>query len=297
MFFVWLCLYTFTSHSNLSPTNMNNILNNLRHKLTNRTAQLFLFSTVLFLTLCSCSKDEGAAVYQNRLLTKLVDVAADGSVASTIFTYDANKIVSIDGAGKHSIFTYSNDLITKIVTVNNVNQTQNILDYYYTNGQLVKIISSDNYVMNFTHNDDGTVLYERLTIDANHNLITVYNGKMFFQNGNLVRDERTKGGTASTIVSKEIVSYQYDSKNNPLGNIVGYSKLLDNFKFVSVNTITRTQEEGRVEHLDSDQIESSVVLYVSANQYDDAGYPTVITSEKSFFEEQANHVKSQLSYN
>ena len=276
---------------------MNKILNNLRHRLTNRTTKMVLLSTVLFLTLCSCSKSEDARVYQAKLINKLVDVAADGSVATTSFTYDTNKIVSIDSAGKHSIFTYTNDLITRIVTTDNVNLSQSILNYSYTNGQLTKVVSSDNYVMNFTHNDDGTVLYERLTTDANHNVITIYSGKMFFQNGNLVRDERTKGGTATTIVSKEIVSYQYDTKNNPLGNIIGYSKLLDNFKCVSVNNITRTQEEARVEHLDTDQIESSALLYVSANQYDDAGYPTVITSEKSFFTEQAHHVKSQLTYN
>lgn len=292
-----MCLYTFTSHSILSPTKMNNILKNLRHTLLNKTAKILLFSTVLILSLCSCSKDGDAVVYQAKLLTKLVDVATDGSVATTSFTYDANKIVSIDGAGKHSVFTYTNDLITRIVTMDNINLSQSILDYSYTNGQLTKVVSSDNYVMNFTHNEDGTVSYERLTTDANHNVITIYTGKMFFQNGNLVRDERTKGGNTATIVSKEIVSYQYDSKSNPLSNIVGYSKLLDNFKCVSVNAITRTQEEARVEHSDTDQIESSDILYVSANQYDDAGYPTVITSEKSFFTEQANHVKSQLTYN
>lgn len=276
---------------------MNNILNNLRHSLANGKTKLFFLSTVLFLTLCSCSKDADTAVYQTKFLSKLVDFASDGSTTTTFFAYNSNKIVSIDGAGKHSDFTYTNDLITRIVTTDVANQSQSILDYSYTNGQLLKVISSDNYVMNFTHNDDGTVLYERLTTDANHNVITVYNGKMFFANGNLARDERTKGGTAANIVSKTIVSYQYDSKNNPLNNIVGYAKLLDSFKCVSVNNVTRTQDEARVEFLGTDQIESSAILYVSANQYDYAGYPTVITSEKSFFGEQGNHVKSQLFYN
>jgi hypothetical protein len=256
-----------------------------------------VFSIVLFFTLCSCTKDEDAIVYQSKLLSKLVDVAENGATTTTTFTYNSNKIVSIDSANKQSTFTYANDLITKIVTFDNVNLSQSVLDYSYVNDELVRVVSSDNYVVNFTHNDDGSVLYERLTTDVNNNVITVYSGKMFFQNGNLVKDERTKGGNVPSIVCKEIVSYQYDSKNNPLRNIVGYSKLLDNFKCISANVITRIQEENRVEHLDTNQIESTAVLYVSTNQYDASGYPTVITSEKSFFGNQDNHAKSQLFYN
>jgi hypothetical protein len=45
------------------------------------------------------------------------------------------------------------------------------LTYTYTNGVLVKVVSSDNYVMIFTHNDDGTVMSEKHTTDINNNVI------------------------------------------------------------------------------------------------------------------------------
>ena len=276
---------------------MNNI-HNLRHSLVNSTNQLFLIVIIFLLTLSSCSNSKSEdAVSQPKLLSKLVEVAADNSTTTTTFTYEGSKIVSTDAVDKHTTYIYTNDLITQIVVLDKATQLQSILRYNYTNGVLVKVVSSDNYVMTFTHNDDGTVLYEKHTTDSNNNVITLYSGKMSFQNGNLIKDERTMGGTAANIVSKSIMTYQYDAKTNPLQNIIGYSKLLDTFKSTSANNITRTQEESRMEYLDTNQITSSDVLYVSSNQYDADGYPSVITSEKTFFGvESTNHVKSELFY-
>ena len=275
---------------------MNNMLHNLRHSLVNSTNQLFLIAIVFLLTFSSCTKTEDA-VSQPKLLSKLVEVAADNSTTTTKFTYDGNKLVSTDANDKHATYLYTNDLITQIVVLDKTTQLQSTLSYTYTNGALVKVVSSDNYVMTFTDNDDGTVSYEKHTTDINNNVITLYSGKMHFQNGNLIEDERLLGGTAANIVSKNIMTYQYDAKTNPLQNIIGYSKLLDNFKTISANNITRTQEESRMEHTDTNQITSSDVLYVSANQYDADGYPTAITSEKTFFgEENTNHVKTELFY-
>jgi len=122
----------------------------------------------------------------------------------------------------------------------------------------------------------------------------VYKGTLYFQNGNLTKDERILA-TNATEVSKEVVTYQYDAKSNPLHNVVGFSKLLDNSSTISINNVTRTQEESRKENINSGQIASSIVLYVSANQYDADGYPTVITSEKLFGTPTANHKKPNFT--
>jgi Zn/Cd-binding protein ZinT len=202
---------------------MNNILHNLRHSLVKSTNQLFSIAIVFLLTLSSCSKSEDT-VSQPKLLSKLVEVVADNSTTTTTFTYEGSKIVSTDAVDKHATYIYTNDLITQIVVLDKATQLQSVLLYNYTNGVLEKVVSSDNYVMTFTHNDDSTVSYEKHTTDINNNVITLYSGKMSFQNGDLIKDERTLGGTAANIVSKNIVTYQYDAKTNPLQNIVGYSK-------------------------------------------------------------------------
>ena len=277
---------------------MNNLSKNLRHTLVSKTTQLFFIAIVLFFTLSSCSSDSAAASdATTKLLGKMVDVATNGSSTTTSFTYNANKIVSIDGPSKHMSFNYNNDLITKIVTLDDATQSQTVVTYAYADGNLVKITSSENYVMNYTHNADGTISYEKLTLDNNNNEVLVYKGTLYFQNGNLAKDERTLAITA-TEVSKAIVTYQYDAKSNPLHNVIGFSKLLDNSSAVSVNNVTRTQEESRKEYISSGQITSSMVLFVSANQYDADGYPTVITSEKAFIgESTANHKKTEFYYN
>jgi hypothetical protein len=93
------------------------------------------------------------------------------------------------------------------------------------------------------------------------------------------------------------MTYQYDAKTNPMQNIIGYSKLLDTFKSISANNVTKTQVESRMEYLDTNQISSSDVLYVSVNQYDSDGYPATITSGTTFFGVQSsNHIKTQLFY-
>lgn len=276
---------------------MNNLSKNLRHTLVSKTTQLFFTAIVLFFTLSSCSSDAAAASdATTKLLGKMVDVATNGSSTTTSFTYNANKIVSIDGVSKHVYFNYTNDLITKIVTLDDATQSQTVVTYAYADGNLVKITSSENYVINYVHNADGTVSYEKLILD-NNNEVLVYKGTLYFQNGNLAKDERTLAITA-TEVSKEIVTYQYDAKSNPLHNVVGFSKLLDNSSAISVNNVTRTQEESRKEYISSGQITSSMVLFVSANQYDADGYPTVITSEKAFIGvSTANHKKTEFYYN
>lgn len=277
---------------------MNNLSKNLRYTLVSKTTQLFFTAIVLFFTLSSCSSDSATdSGATTKLIGKMVDIASNGSSVTTSFTYNANKIVRIDDGSKHMSFNYNNDLITKIVTLDDATQSQTILTYAYAEDNLVKITSSENYVINYVHNTDGTVSYERLTTDNNNNEVLVYKGTLYFQNGNLTKDERILA-TNATEVSKEIVTYQYDAKSNPLHNVIGFSKLLDNSSAVSINNVTRTQEESRKENINSGQVASSMVLYVSANQYDADGYPTVITSEKAFFgAPTANHKKTEFYYN
>jgi hypothetical protein len=277
---------------------MNNLSKNLRHTLVSKTTQLFSIAIVLFFTLSSCSSDSAAASdATTKLLGKMVDVATNGSSTTTSFTYNANKIVSIDGPSKHMSFNYNNDLITKIVTLDDATQSQTVVTYTYAEGNLVKTTLSENYVINYVHNTDGTITYEKYTTDSNNNEVLVNKGTLYFQNGNLTRDERILEITVAE-VSKRITTYQYDNKINPLNNILGLSKLLDNSNVISKNNVTRIEEEFRKEYINSEQVTSSMVLYVVANQYDTDGYPSIITSEKKFFGWPIdNHIKTELYYN
>jgi hypothetical protein len=263
-------------------------------KKTNKLVGLFL---VFLITLCSCT-NENVDPVQIQLLKKIVEVSVDGSSNTTLLTYNGNKIVNIDRVDQFSEFYYTGDLITKIIESDKTNQHLNTLEYSYSDGQLVKIISSDNYVLNYIHNTDGSVSYEKLTKDSNNNDIKIYHGTLYFQSGNLVKDHRFLDDAGKDVLAENIVSFDYDHKNNALCQVLGYNKLLDYSKTISLNNAISSSEISSVKHINNDQVISSINTYKSKIQYNSSGYPTEIVSENTIFgENDSNHLKSLLYYN
>lgn len=239
-----------------------------------------------------CWSDSGSVV------EKIVEVSVDGSSNTILLTYDGNKIVNIDKLDSFSEFYYTGDLITKIVVSDKTNQHVNTFQYSYSDGQLTRISSSDNYVMNYVHNTDGTVSYEKLTKDSQNNDVKIYHGTLYFQCGNLVKDHRFLDDAGKNVLAENIKSFEYDHKNNALYNILGYNKLLDYSKTISLNNGISNSEISSVKHIDDDQVVSAINIYKSKYQYDSMGYPTEIVSENTIFGgNDAKHLKSLLFYN
>jgi hypothetical protein len=260
-----------------------------------KAIKLLCIIAVVSLTFVSCSTDTVST--QTKLLKRVVEISNDGSSTETLFNYDGSKITSIVSNATTTEFTYTDNLITTLVEVDNTTMLQNTLDYTYDNNQLVKVVSSSNYEMHFIHHTDGTVAYEKTTKDLASNVIVLFHGVLYFQNGNLIKDERTFDDTAINIESTQTVTYQYDSKSNPLVNILGYNKLLDKFSTLSANNNTNTYKESSIKNLDTDQIISANNLFEKGMKYDSDNYPAEIVSEKPLFgEEDSNHLKSQFFY-
>jgi len=249
---------------------------------------------VVLMTLCSCSNEN---IDQAPLLKKIVEVSIDGSSNTTTLNYNGNKIVNIDNVDKLSEFYYTDDLITRIVESDKTTQHKNALDYSYSEGKLVKITSSDNYVLNYIHNNDGSVSYEKITKDSNNSEVKIYHGILYFQNENLIKDERILDDAGTGILAKNSVSLEYDYKNNALNNILGYGKLLNYSKTISSNNDVTSTEISSVKNLAEDQVISSIKTYKSKYTYNSKEYPTVIVSENLMFGgKNSNHLKSVLFY-
>jgi hypothetical protein len=252
--------------------------------------------SVFLITLSSCS-NENIDQTQVQLLKKVVEVSVDGTSNTTLLSYDGNKIVNIDKFDKHSEFYYTGDLITKIIESDKTNQHVNTVQYLYLNGQLSKITSSDNYVINYIHNSDGTVSYEKLTKDSQNNDVRINHGTLYFQSGNLIKDDKFLDDAGQGILAKNSISLEYDYKNNALNNILGFEKLLNYSKTISSNNDVASTETSYVKHLAEDQVVSSIKMYSNKYTYNLNGYPTVIVSEKLLFGGQnSNHLKSVLFY-
>lgn len=261
------------------------------------TKKLIVLALVFLITLSSCT-NENVDPVPVQLLKKIVEVSVDGSSNTTLLTYDGNKIVNIDQLNIFSEFYYTGDLITKIVVSDKTNQHVNTLQYYYSDGLLTRISSSDNYVLNYIHNTDGSVSYEKLTKDSNNNEVKIYHGTLYIQSGNLVKDHRFLDDAGTNVLVENIKSFEYDLKNNALYHILGYNKLLDYSKTISINNSISNSEISSVKHIDDDQVISAINSYKSKYQYDSMGYPTEIVSENTIFGgNDSQHLKSLLFYN
>lgn len=255
-----------------------------------------LFVSLLVISFTSCTSDDNTN--QEQLLQRLIEVNVDGSTSTTNFTYNGNNIVSIISETSSETFAYTGDLITRISKMDIPNQQLTVFDYIYTNDKLTKVISSENYELNFVHNADGTVSYEKTMLDANNNQVLVYHGTLYFQGENALEDKRVMDINSSTsIVTKQEVSFVYDTKNNPFYNITGYNKLLDRFTTISANNHVSSIEINAVNYLDTDQATSSAVLCPRQCQYDTNDYPTEIVSDRPVFgNPNSNHLKTLFFY-
>lgn len=148
-------------------------------------------------------------------------------------TYDGNKIESIFNSKDKSktLFTYSGDFVSaKKVIYNNSNYSSIRETYYsYENNKLKEVICDRNsYIIKYLYRNDQSILY---TIDSKstQKLNTRKAGEFIINNGNIIGEKQDR--KASSIDGRESNGYndqyKYDTKNNPLKNVLGISYLLD----------------------------------------------------------------------
>ncbi len=126
----------------------------------------------------------------------------------------------------------------------------------------------------------------------------IYHGILYFQNENLIKDERIVDDAENSVLAETILTISYDSENNALRNILGFDKLLDYSKMISSNNEILSTVDSSVKYIDDNQVISEIKRYDSEYQYNTNGYPAEIVSENIMFGgSDSKHLKSQLFYN
>ena len=250
--------------------------------------KIFFFVSIVAVLLTSCSDDKSG---KSKFLTKLVEVSEDGTSVTTLFKDNDKEIVNIDGVQLHTDFTYTNGLITKISTLDKATKLSSTVEYSYDTDKLIQVLSPGNYVINYIHNTDETISYEKKSLNSGNQDAKLYHGVLYFKNKNLVKDERILDDTAAGVVSKYTVNFQYDSKNNPFYSILGYSKLLDHNEVISLNNMVSNVAESSIAN-SADQITSSAKFYKGTFKYDTEDYPTEQLTETA----KSGYLKSQYFY-
>ena len=232
---------------------------------------LCLFSA-LALLVSSCSSDENSSSEEKVLLpkTEKYTYGSNGTENDLVtYAYDGKKITSLTyGGGQKTVFTYTGDLITKAVyteTYGGATHTSTTT-FTYENNKLkssLKVNSgnSSNVKKTYVYNANGTIstvttLINTTTqeeIQDSSSVLTLD------ANGNIIKAEFND---LTNIV-------EYDTKNSPFKNIVGYTLLLDSEIFDkeanSPNNITKIIEKtGEV-------VEGT---YIYTNTYNEDNYLT-----------------------
>jgi hypothetical protein len=247
---------------------------------------LCLFSASL-LVLTSCSKDDdNTPDPATSILAKTVkntNPSYPSENSSSTVIYNGNKIVSIKEESRRVDYTYDGNVIIK-TTSYDIESGKDVksfeISYTYANNKLAAYSYAENFTTQFptgeykgrsvfTHNSDGTVKRESYSTNSTTGVETKdsYIYVSTFVNGNLVKEVGTDGIPGSKSVRTDV--YEYDSKNNPLKNVLGFNLLLDNDGMSSVNNVVR--------HTSTEVYGSSTYgpdVYKTDYVYDANGYPT-----------------------
>jgi len=226
---------------------------------------LYLFAASL-LVFTSCSKDDDSSNSTSSILPKkIITTYSDGDIETLNYVYSGNKIVSnTDQNGSQMKYTYTGDFITKIEELDKDGKLDLTTDYTYLNGKLNTSIEKSAaagatyyYKTKFTHSADGTISYDQLRGLIATGVEQEYGatGKYTFKDGNLIKLEVSYYGTDYSYV------YEYDTKNNPGKNILGYSLLLEDEDSPINNVIKQTSTSGNA-------------IRTTSYTYDVNNYPT-----------------------
>ncbi|WP_026730474.1 hypothetical protein [Flavobacterium denitrificans] len=240
---------------------------------------LFLFGALaLIITSCS-SNDDDSGKNEVVILPKTIKFSEpDYPLENTtsIITYDGNKIVSSIDEETKTIFTYEGNVIVKSIEYEITGDKREEQSFSYTNGKLTSTLYARKFTSQYpfgqykgryvyTYNPDGTVKREVYSInpttgiESKNDYLEVYT----FQNGNLVKMVATDQPSGVSSVRTSL--YEYDIKNSPFKNVLGYNLLIDADNS-SVNNLTK--------HTYTYSGDNSSYSRKTVYEYNDKGYPT-----------------------
>jgi len=238
---------------------------------------LCLFSA-LTLLLTSCSSDDSNNS-ENSVLPKTIsytysEFPADNELATLV--YNGNKLVSASySATDKEVYTYTGDLITKVEDFAAEGNISSKNEFTYENGKLkvdlLTEIGTVTYISKnvYTYNSDGTIAFVTYSVDPATKVEKKSSeGVLTYLNGNLIKKTEIYTGGSYT------KTYEYDTKNNPFKNILGYNLLID-FDAVSINN------EIKSTTVYNNGVDITTNVFNSVYEYNEKGYPVKRTQSDS----------------
>ncbi|WNH12398.1 hypothetical protein [Thalassobellus suaedae] len=185
--------------------------------------QILLFTLCITFFACNTESTESPEEKEDTtLLKKTIETDSDGEAETTIYTYDDNKLTSIDsGDGWKNIYTYENEKLVRDDQYTDNELTAYLTLEYNSTGKLTNIKEyflepsglngAHKYIL--TYNSDNTIKIENYfgDFDSQTNLSSTYtfsyNGKNIFK----IEDDDNS--------SPEYYNVIYDNKNGMFKNV------------------------------------------------------------------------------
>ena len=246
--------------------------------------KLLLLCIALVAVLTSCANDDDSILEDSLVLPQTITytypVISPGTNEKNTLTFDGNKIVSIVEFGSKVTFTYSGDFIIKQEAFDVDQQGKETkhseVGYFYENGKLKTRTFTDGISVNnpdglyfdktvYTYSSNELISYVNSSVDNNTKKeIKTSEGTLTYKGDNLVKDQQKFDSVTITL------SYEYDTKYNPLKNILGFNLLLNEISEFGKNNIVKTIRTS------SDN--TNIAVYLTSYIYNESDYPTKHTS-------------------
>lgn len=240
--------------------------------------KLCLFG-LLALMLGSCYNESSSANETNVVLPKSViyeysSSPGDNDVVS--ISYVGNKIVSAGYTqNDKQVYTYTGDFITKIEDFAEEGNISSTNEFTYENGKLkidlLTEIGIQTYVSKsvYTYNTNGTISFITYSVDSNGIETKKSEGVLTYLDGNLTQKTEVYQGSSYT------KTYEYDVKNNPFKNILGYNLLIDSETSTSLNNVTK------LTYVSISNGNTTTTIFNSFYEYNEKDYPVKQTQTNS----------------
>ena len=184
---------------------------------------------------CNSDNDPPSSVLNEDVLVKrIVHSSEESPNDTTYYNYTGKKITSITYSSSDNtrLFTYTGDLITKIQTYRNFTSAlvQDETLTYDSRGRLSVHLQTRDTEPGFltrtvfTYNSNNTVT-SVMTNESAFQPSYINNKRVFRLSNGEVRNVDNISYTHNLPGYSYTQTYQYDSKNNPFRNIIGFEKL------------------------------------------------------------------------
>lgn len=239
--------------------------------------KIALLFSVLFVAFSSCTDDIDDAKFNTSetLLQKIVTRDGIGTY-ETVFKYDGKKIIEARSVRENKEFIYEGDKISKISWHKNPEAENNLSQYvdfeYYPDGKLksFKKYLESPLDVEFTYAGEDRVDFVATSTRSTYS----FTGYFKVKDNEIAEYVYLNGGTP-----RPSVEYQYDNKNHPLKNVIGYNKLfLFNYFYSSSHFNGFTTNIGSSKNCISNSLiaDPSVVEVMNLYEYGDNDFPKII---------------------